>query len=164
MLFVGRGFGSACTLFPLIQIICAFQLYQHSGSIQTGACQLLGSILVVVSLLMLQTDENILRIRRTVLLTNGMLRIGYNWGAFAEDMPPIDISWGASPLQRIAQWHLYSTVMYTSLVDHLQDSFFIGAVALATSPTCLSTVIGLTMTSTVALCGKLMWCRLQLEN
>ena len=157
-----------CVLFPLIHIICAFHSYQDSGSIQTELFQHLGLVFIVVPLLRLQTDENALRIRRTALLIYGMLRIGYNWGAFAED-----ILWSPDPpstrytsgFKTIAQWHLCSAVMYTSLIDHIQDSFFIGAVTvLAANTTGLSKVIGLMLTSTVALCGKLMWCRLQLEN
>ena len=135
-------------------------LFVHTGSVQTGLCQLLGPIFVVVLLVRLQTEDNILRLRRTALLTHGLLQIGYNWGAPNWGAPIAEDIWW-SP---IARWHLCSAVMYTSLIDHLQDSFFILAVTLAASPTGLSKVIGLTLTSTVALCGKLMWCRLQLEN
>ena len=162
-----------CVLFPLIHTCCAIEspilesiipllpsIYpiRQTMTIQTVMYQLLGFAFVVGPLWLLLTCENIVRIRRAWLLTrlaraaqHGLLGAGF--GASG------DILW-----LQLARFHLCSAVAYTSLIDHLQDSLFILAVVLAATPIGFTQIVGLTMTSTVALCGKLVWCRLYLGS
>lgn len=143
-----------CIPLPLILISCAFQSYQDSGSVQTTTGQLLlrlvstGFISLTVPLTLLQAGENALGIRRAALLAYGILTVGT--GARTATLEDV----------MIVRWHLCSAMIYTSLIAHLQDSLFILAVALAARPTGFSKAVGITLMSTVVLCGKLVWCRL----
>ena len=144
-------------LLPLFQIGCAFHSSRDSGSIQTVICRLLGFTFIAVAFFLLfQTDENFLRTRRAWLVTFWVFRLGYQWDALNTSE---DLLW-----LKIARWHLCSTVVHTSLVDHLQESFFILAVVLAASPAGFSKVVGITVASTVTLCAKLRWYQLHPVN
>ena len=147
-----------CNLFPLIQIICAFQSYQDSGSVQTACIQVVctphgisaASITQVVFLAvctLLLTDQNALRIRRAALLAFGVHTAGTGFMWF-----------------KIVRWHVCSAMLYTSLIDHLQDSLFILACTSLAGNAGFGQTVGITLISAVALCCKLMWCRLHLEN
>ena len=145
-----------CRVLPLIQMACAFQSYRDSGSIQTAILQPLSFTLLAVPLLLLQTDENVLRIHRSWLVIYGLLTVGCHWAA------PVtleDILW-----LKFVPWHLCSAFIYTSLTDHFQDSFFALAVVVAASPQEFNTMVGVTVASTVAICAKLLWCQLYLED
>ena len=150
---------------PLVQIVKA-RSYQGSGSVQTSSSQLLGLsgiIFLFVIPILLQADGNASGmprgcIRRAGLLAHGVLSKLLTVGTGVQTFT-LEEAWSD-----IARWYFCSALIYTSLIDHLQDSLFILALCLAASPAGLMWTVGLTLTSMAALCGKLMWCRLHLEN
>ena len=150
-----------CGLLPVFQIGCAFLTFQESGSSQTAIIQDLCVAVVIVSSLLYQTDQNILRIRRGVLL------IG--WPIFC-DTGTIFSGTSATGdvwLLEVARWHACSAVIYNSLIDHLQDSLFILAGVLAAHPWGLikiAYVVGITITSSLVICVKTSWCQSKLQK
>ena len=148
-----------CYTLPLIQMGCAFKSYQDSGSMIPGIVRSL-SFVILVPLLLLQTDENILRIRRMVLVTRLGSMIG--WSIVYQ----VDLTLGRSVVfyETLVRWHLCSGVTYNSVIDHLQDSLLILAAVLATGPSRFIDVLGVTMASIVAICIKLMWYQFNPEN
>ena len=96
---------------------------------------------------LLLTDQNALRIRRAALLAFGVHTAGTGFMWF-----------------KIVRWHVCSAMLYTSLIDHLQDSLFILACTSLAGNAGFGQTVGITLISAVALCCKLMWCRLHHEN
>ena len=148
-----------CYMLPLIQMGCTFKSYQDSGSIIPVISRNLHCFFLV-PLLLLQTDENIIRIRRVVLVTRLGLMIGWSI-VYQVDWHVVDWSWNYETLVR---WNLCSAVIYNSVIDHLQDSLLILAAVLVANPSGFINVLGVTIVSIVAICIKLMWHQFNPEN
>ena len=131
-----------------------FRVYSLSigQSVSQPVSQSLTQIIFLAVCTLLQTDQNALRIRRAALVAFGVHTVGAQTAT-------LEVMWF-----KMVRWHLCSAMLYTSLIDHLQDSLFILACTSPAGNSGFSQVVGLTLISAVTLCGKLKWCRLHLER